>query len=55
MVKKACFLTNRELGYIEREKADVIEFACDEIIEGNLSDTFCGCSSGRGRNFHQYK
>ncbi len=40
MVKKACCIANFELGYIEREKAEVIEYACDEIIEDHLSDSF---------------
>ena len=34
MVKKACALANRELGYLAAEKADVILAACDELIGG---------------------
>ena len=30
-VKKACALTNKELGYLEAEKADAIIFACDLV------------------------
>jgi aspartate ammonia-lyase len=40
MVKKACCITNRELGYLSQEGAGGIESACDEIIGGAFSDQF---------------
>jgi aspartate ammonia-lyase len=40
MVKKACCMTNRELGYITADIASGIENACDEIISGELRDQF---------------
>jgi aspartate ammonia-lyase len=39
-IKKAAAITNKELGYLEKEKADAIVSACDEIIEGGLKDQF---------------
>ncbi len=40
MVKKACALSNMDLGFLEKEKGKVITEACDEIIEGNFLDEF---------------
>lgn len=40
MVKKACCLVNRELGYLEKRKAKAISVACDEIISGRFNDQF---------------
>ncbi len=37
-VKKAACLVNLELGYLAEEKAKAISAACDEILEGKLSD-----------------
>ena len=40
LVKKACCLANRELGYLDARIADAMVIACDEIISGGLSDQF---------------
>ena len=40
LVKKACALANRELGFQTAAKADAISRACDEIAEGQLADQF---------------
>ncbi|MGB9665273.1 MAG: class II fumarate hydratase, partial [Ignavibacteria bacterium] len=40
IVKKAAALTNKELGVLAPEKADLIVKAADEIIEGKLNDHF---------------
>ena len=40
MVKKACALANRELGYLPAEKADAILAACDELIGGAPAGQF---------------
>ena len=40
LVKKACVLTNRELGFQTPEKADAMCRACDEIIGGRHADQF---------------
>jgi aspartate ammonia-lyase len=39
-IKKAAAVTNCGLGLIERDKADAIVEACDEIISGKLHDAF---------------
>jgi aspartate ammonia-lyase len=39
-VKKACCLANLELGLLEKDRADAILRACDEIIAGGLSAEF---------------
>ncbi|MBF0522585.1 MAG: aspartate ammonia-lyase [Candidatus Omnitrophica bacterium] len=39
-VKKTCALTNQELGCLPLEKSKAIMMACDEIIDGKLSDQF---------------
>src|SRR5687768_10466247 len=40
IVKKAAALTNKELGTLPAEKADLIIKAADEVIEGKLDDHF---------------
>lgn len=40
ILKKAAALTNRELGLLPPEKADLILRAADEVIEGKLDDHF---------------
>jgi len=40
IVKKACCSANRELGYLDEERAAAITGACDDIIDGGLSDQF---------------
>jgi fumarate hydratase class II len=40
VLKKAAALTNRDLGVLSREKADLIGSVCDEILAGQLDDSF---------------
>lgn len=40
ILKKAAALTNRDLGVLSIEKADLISKVCDEILEGKLDDQF---------------
>ena len=40
ILKKAAALTNRELGLLSDEKADLIAQAADEVIDGKLDDHF---------------
>jgi aspartate ammonia-lyase len=40
MVKKACALANRDLGFLAPDKAGAIVAACDELISGALADQF---------------
>jgi len=40
IVKKACAITNNELGLLPKEKLDLIVAAADEVIEGKLNDHF---------------
>ncbi len=40
ILKKAAALTNRELGALSGEKADLIVSAADEVIEGKLDEHF---------------
>jgi len=40
ILKKAAALTNESLGMIEREKAQLIEQATNEVIDGTLDDHF---------------
>lgn len=40
ILKKAAALTNKELGILSAEKAELIVKACDEVIEGQLNDHF---------------
>jgi fumarate hydratase class II len=39
-LKKAAAITNRDLGVLSAEKAELIGKACDEILEGKLDDNF---------------
>lgn len=39
-IKKATAISNMEAGVLEKDKAEAIVKACDEIIEGNLHDAF---------------
>ncbi len=40
ILKKACALSNCELGVLSKEKADYISTVCDEIYQGALDDQF---------------
>ena len=40
ILKKAAALTNAELGMLEKQKADLIAQAADEVIEGKLDEHF---------------
>lgn len=40
MVKKACAQANGDLGHLEKEYAEAIIQACDEIIQGQLNEEF---------------
>ena len=40
ILKKAAALTNKELGTLPAEKADLIVKAADEVIEGKLDEHF---------------
>lgn len=40
ILKKAAAITNKELGILSAEKADLIVQAADEVIEGKLNDHF---------------
>lgn len=39
-LKKAAALTNLEAGILQKDKSDLIGKVCDEILEGNLDDSF---------------
>lgn len=39
-VKKACAITNAEIGALDPKKAEAIEQACDEIIAGKMAGQF---------------
>lgn len=39
-IKKACALTNYELGYLEKKIYDAIIQACDEVIDGHFLSDF---------------
>lgn len=39
-IKKACAITNCEVGVLDKKIANAIVQACDEIIDGNLHDAF---------------
>jgi len=39
-VKKACALTHKQLDNIAEDKADAMDAACDEIIDGKHNDAF---------------
>ncbi len=40
MTKKAAAQTNHELGILDKDKADAICAACDELLEGKLHENF---------------
>src|SRR4051794_7713680 len=40
IVKKAAALTNQKLGKLDEKKTALITQACDEVIQGRLSDHF---------------
>ena len=40
VIKKACALTNEELGGLESDVAELISKAADEVIEGTLDEHF---------------
>src|SRR5690554_2059428 len=40
ILKKSAAEANSELGVLDREKANIIAQACDEILEGKLDDQF---------------
>lgn len=40
VLKKAAALTNADLGVLEKDKADLIAKACDEVIDGKLNEHF---------------
>lgn len=40
LVKKSCCLANMETGHMQKEKADVVVKACEEIISGQHLDEF---------------
>ncbi len=40
ILKKACALVNRDLGKLDKKKADLIVKAADEVIEGKLKAHF---------------
>ena len=54
MVKKAAVITNKELGFLQNEKADAIIQACEEIIEGKFNDQFIvdSLQGGAGTSFN---
>ena len=39
-IKKACAITNQQIGALEKKKAEAIIQACDEIIAGKFHDQF---------------
>lgn len=39
-VKKACAITNAQIGALDKKKAAAIEDACDEIIAGKMAGQF---------------
>ena len=39
-IKKACAMTNAQIGALEKHKADAIVQACDEVIAGRFADQF---------------
>ena len=40
VLKKAAARTNQELGVLTKEKSELIQAVCDEILEGKLDDQF---------------
>jgi curved DNA-binding protein CbpA len=56
ILKKAVALTNKELGTLPVEKANLIAQAADEVIEGKLDDHFpYGRLANRQRHSNQYE
>jgi len=53
-VKKAAAITNAEVGALDKERADAIIKACDEIIEGKLHEQFITdqLQGGAGTSFN---
>jgi len=53
-IKRAAASVNRESGQLEEDKADAIEDACREILEGKLEDQFIVdvFQMGAGTSFH---
>ena len=39
-IKKACAITNAQIGALEPHKAEAIIQACDEVIAGQFADQF---------------
>lgn len=54
MIKKSAALANKDLKVLEREKANAIVKACDEILAGKLLDQFVidAINSGAGTAFN---
>jgi aspartate ammonia-lyase len=54
MIKKSAALANTELGVLDPKKGDAITQACDEILNGRLSDQFKveAINSGAGTAFN---
>src|SRR3989338_10073661 len=40
LVKKACVLANRDAGVCDKERAEAILAACNEVLEGKFQDQF---------------
>jgi len=40
VTKKAAAIVNSELGLLEKEKADAISYAAEQVLEGKLDDHF---------------
>ncbi len=54
MIKRSAALANKSLGILERQKADAIIKACDEILDGMFLDQFVldSINSGAGTAFN---
>jgi aspartate ammonia-lyase len=54
LVKKAAALANRDTGLLEREKAEAIVAACEDIITGKLDGYFpvCALQGGAGTSLN---
>ncbi len=59
VVKKACAMTNSELGFLPEPRGSAIISACDEIISGNLHDQIVvdpfqgGAGTSTNMNFNE--
>lgn len=53
-IKKACALANLEVGYLNKETAEAIVSACDEVIAGSLYEQFIvdPIQGGAGTSFN---